>query len=203
MARPRQAILSKRLIFSSALELIDKTGRFTVPELAQRLGVSVSSLYHHVAGRAAVVEGIRGLLAEQIDGADAARPWPERVRRWAESYRAAFAGHPAAIPLLVGQTITDSTTLAAYDTIAEVLTGAGLTGEQVVTAVIMLDTLCLGAALDTAAPTTVWSADGRDSALGRALAAVPVGAEPSRTAFERQLTLIIDSLAEQTAVRSG
>ena len=33
-----------------------------MPELAHKLGVSVSSLYHHVEGRADIVEGIRGLL---------------------------------------------------------------------------------------------------------------------------------------------
>ena len=40
---------------TAALELVDKDGRFTVPELAHKLGVSVSSLYHHVAGRADIV----------------------------------------------------------------------------------------------------------------------------------------------------
>ena len=41
---------------------VDRTGRFTFPELAERLGVSVSSLYHHVKGRADIVEGI------EVDG---------------------------------------------------------------------------------------------------------------------------------------
>jgi hypothetical protein len=44
VARPRQPILSRGLIITTALDLIDRTGRFTLPGLAQRLGVSVSSL---------------------------------------------------------------------------------------------------------------------------------------------------------------
>ena len=39
---------------------------------------------------------------------------------WATSYRDAFAAHPAAIPLLVGQTVSDPVTLGQYDQLAEV-----------------------------------------------------------------------------------
>jgi AcrR family transcriptional regulator len=50
-----------------------------VPELAQKLGVSVSSLYHHVAGRAEIVEGIRGLLAGRFTSIGDDTPWAAGV----------------------------------------------------------------------------------------------------------------------------
>jgi AcrR family transcriptional regulator len=193
VARPRQPILSRDLIITAALDLIDRTGRFTIPDLAQRLGVSVSSLYHHVAGRAAIVEGIRGHLAAMMT-VPTELDWRDAVVHWATSYRDAFAAHPAAIPLLVGQTVSDPVTLAQYDQLAALLQErAGLTGDDLVVAITMLDTVCLGAALDLGAPSEVWAVD-RDSALTRSLGGTP-HAELSRKAFDRQLRLIVTDLA--------
>lgn len=198
MARPRRPILSRDLIVATALDLVDRKGRFTIPELAERLGVSVSSLYHHVDGRAAIVEGIRGLVTATM--APLTEPdWRDAVVRWATSYRDAFAAHPAAIPLLVGQTVSDPHTLAHYERLAELLQDrAGLAGADLVVAITMLDTLCLGAALDLAAPSQVWADGDSDSALTRSLSGTS-HADLSRTAFDRQLQLIVDDLARQAA----
>lgn len=194
MARPHRPILSRELIIATALDLIDRTGRFTLPELAQRLGVSVSSLYHHIEGRASIVEGIRGLLAATMTP-PTEPDWQDAVVHWATSYRDSFAAHPAAIPLLVGQTVSDPSTLAQYDQLAQVLQDrAGLTGADLIVAITMLDTLCLGAALDLGAPPEVWAARDQDSALTRSLAGTS-HEELSRTAFDRQLRLIVADLA--------
>jgi AcrR family transcriptional regulator len=203
MARPHRPILSRELIATAALELVDRDGRFTVPELAHKLGVSVSSLYHHVDGRADIVEGIRGLLTRPLAAAEPAADWQEAVRRWATAYRDGFAAHPAAIPMLVGQTVGNPDTLAQYDRLAAILEDqAGLSGDDLLVAITMLDTLCLGAALDLAAPAEVWTADGRDTALTRALAGAPdPQRDRSRRSFERQLELIIGSLARQVGPR--
>jgi AcrR family transcriptional regulator len=185
------------LIAATALGLVDSDGRFTVPELAHKLKVSVSSLYHHVDGRADIVEGIRGLLTRPLAAVPAIADWQEAVRQWATAYRDAFAAHPAAIPMLVSQTVSNPETLAQYDRLAEILERqAGLHGDDLLVAITMLDNLCLGAALDLAAPPDVWTADQRDTALTRALAAAPDPGR-SRRSFERQLELIIASLARQ------
>ncbi|MDQ4113644.1 MAG: TetR/AcrR family transcriptional regulator, partial [Actinomycetota bacterium] len=54
--RPRKALLDRDRIGATALELVDETGDFTLPELARRLGVQTASLYHHVDGRTGVIE---------------------------------------------------------------------------------------------------------------------------------------------------
>jgi AcrR family transcriptional regulator len=202
VARPHRPILSRDLIVTTALDLIDRTGRFTLPELAQRLGVSVSSLYHHVEGRAGIIEGIRGHLAALMT-APTEPDWQDAVVHWAASYRDAFAAHPAAIPLLVGQTVTDPVTLAQYEQLAEVLQQrAGLTGDDLVVAITMLDTLCLGAALDLGAPSEVWASIDREATLTRSLTGTP-HVDLSRAAFDRQLRLIVDDLARQAAARDA
>ena len=199
--RPHRAILSRELIFGTALDLLDRTGRFTVPELAAKLGVSVSSLYHHVQGRAEIVEGIRGLLAStMIDPQGDPDDWQQAVTGWARRYRDSFAAHPAAIPALVAQTVSDPVTLAQYDAVAGVLERAGHTDDTIVLAITMLDTLCLGAALDLGAPSVIWEVNGRDSALSRALAGATSDVDRSTQAFEIQLGLIVQELANRLAV---
>lgn len=203
MPRPHRAILSRELIFSTALEMTDRAGRFTVPELAQRLGVSVSSLYHHVQGRAEIIEGIRGLMTPSLTSLDANTPWEVAVTDWARAYRDSFAAHPAAIPALVAQTVSAPATLAQYDLIAQVLERAGLSADSIVMAITMLDTLCLGAALDLAAPSVIWQPRGAESALSRALAGADADVDRSRRAFEVQLALIVGELSGRlTAQRS-
>jgi AcrR family transcriptional regulator len=197
VARPHQPILSRELIFRTALELTDRTGRFTLPELAQRLGVSASSLYHHVQGRAEIVEGIRGLMTQPMVPLTEHTSWEGAVTQWARSYRDTFAAHPAAIPALVAQTVTHPATLAQYDAIAEVLERAGLSADSIIMAITMLDTLCLGAALDLSAPSVIWDDDGRDTAMTRAVAGATPGMDRPQHAFEVQLALIVDALSRQ------
>ncbi|WP_395726936.1 TetR/AcrR family transcriptional regulator [Nakamurella sp.] len=197
MPRPSQPILSRDLICRTALKLLDRTGRFTVPELAQKLGVSVSSLYHHVAGRAEIVEGIRGLLAGRFAPLDDDTPWAAGVAAWARSYRDAFAAHPAAIPALVAQTITDRVTLHQYGALAGLLSRAGFGPDEVVLAITMLDTLCLGAALDVGAPSVIWEeSPGLDSPLQTALGRATLGPDRAEKGFELGLSLTIRGLAE-------
>jgi len=192
--RPTQPILSRDLILRAALAQLDRTGRLSVPEVAQQLGVSVSSLYHHVKGRAAIIEGIRGLIVDWDAGDQ--RDWREMVADWARHYRDAFAKHPAAIPALVSQTVSDPAALQQYDALATVLADAGFSARSIVLSVSMLDTLCLGAALDVGAPSDVWAQPlDRQSPLQRAIAATQFENGRSEAAFTLQLAWIIDGMA--------
>ena len=134
MPRPSQPILSRDLIFRTALAKLDRTGGFTIPEIAHKLGVSVSSLYHHVKGRADILEGIRGLMADW-DATTTDLPWQEAVAAWARNYRDSFAKHPAAIPALVAQTITEQSVLNQYESLAAILSDAGFSSRSVVLSV--------------------------------------------------------------------
>ena len=197
MPRPSQPILSRELICRTALKLLDRTGRFTVPEVAQKLGVSVSSLYHHVAGRAEMVEGIRALLAARFAVIADDASWEEGVAAWARSYRDAFAAHPAAIPALVAQTISDPVTLRQYGALAGLLSRSGFGPDAVVLAVTMLDNLCLGAALDVGAPSVIWEDNpALDSPLQTALASTTLGPDRAEQGFELALALTVRGLAD-------
>ena len=67
MGRPPVPLLSTDRIASAAMDLVESTGGFTIPELARRLEVSPSSLYNHVSGRAQVVELLRELAMSEVE----------------------------------------------------------------------------------------------------------------------------------------
>ena len=133
MARPRTPLLSLEKIHTGALELVDELGDFTIPQLAQRLGVSPSSLYHHVQGRPEIINGMRSIIGAQAlagfppgDGS-----WQEQAAAWTRNYRKVLSLHAKAIPLLVGEAVTDSPTLEIYERLAALLAGAGFDDAQV------------------------------------------------------------------------
>ncbi|MFD7105200.1 TetR/AcrR family transcriptional regulator [Streptomyces celluloflavus] len=128
MGRPHTPLLGTDRIIREALAPIDAEGAdaFSLPRLAARLGIRTPSLYHHVTGRAAVVEGVRRLVVEEMDtSAFADRPWDAALTAWARSYRDAFARHPHTIALLATTTISSPATLARYETVLGALARSG------------------------------------------------------------------------------
>ncbi|MFE7663129.1 TetR/AcrR family transcriptional regulator [Streptomyces celluloflavus] len=133
-------------IIREALALIDAEGAdaFSLPRLAARLGIRTPSLYHHVTGRAAVVEGVRRLVVEEMDtSAFADRPWDAALTAWARSYRDAFARH--------------RTARHHHDQLTghprQVRDGPGRARPQRLVAVLTsVEAFLLGSALDLAAP---------------------------------------------------
>lgn len=199
MVRPTTPLLSREQILRAALELLDETGTLGLPKLAKALSVSTSSLYHHVpGGREEVLEGVRGILsaAGMPTTAEPGEAWQEFTRRWATGYRAAYAAHPAVVPLLTAQTVTHPLTLASYETLAEVLHAAGFSDAELLHAITVLDDFVLGSALDAGAPVQVWTDPEReDSALSRAIRAT--SAQPgdrSARAFAWGLDVLLAGL---------
>ncbi len=153
MGRPRTPLLDRERITTAALELVDAQGEFSVPQIARRLGVQTGSLYHHVDGRDGIVELLRERLAEAIDATTLdLRPWDAAMAAWARSYRAAFAAHPRAIPLLMTNPVRAPRVLEHYERAVTLLLDAGFRTADVMPVIIALENMVLGSALDLAAP---------------------------------------------------
>ncbi|WP_426998162.1 TetR/AcrR family transcriptional regulator [Pseudarthrobacter sp. N5] len=102
MARPLKPLISVDAVVTAALGLIDETGDFSLPKLARRIGVSQSSIYHHVSGREEILELVRGrLLSENPYSVPADAGWEEALRQMIRSYRGSFARHPRAESMVV------------------------------------------------------------------------------------------------------
>jgi AcrR family transcriptional regulator len=201
VARPTTPLLAREQVLRAALAQIDATGSLGLPRLARDLGVGTSSLYHHFrGGREEIVEGIRGLLS--ADSMPTER-WPDEdwrafTRRWASDYRAAFAAHPAAVPLMTAQTVSHPVTLASYELLADVLHEAGFGDEDLLHAVTVLDCFVLGSALDAGAPVEVWADTGDPaSTLSRAIAATRAQTgDRSQRSFRLGLEGLLRGLAD-------
>ncbi|MEV0259428.1 TetR/AcrR family transcriptional regulator C-terminal domain-containing protein [Streptomyces sp. NPDC050732] len=201
MGRPRTPLLDRERITTTALELVDVQGDFSVPQIARRLGVQTGSVYHHVDGRDGIVELLRERVAESIDSATLApgRPWDTALTAWARSYRAAFAAHPKAIPLLTTSPVRAPRVLDQYERAVTLLLDTGFALPDVMPVITGLENVVLGSALDLAAPETMWvlADETATPRLAEALAAVPRGR--AERAFELALAGFLAHAREMLA----
>lgn len=210
MVRPRVPMLSVEKIALAALEQIDATGDFSIPHLAERLDVGASSLYHHVEGRAGIIEAVRqhlsagnagALLLDSDSEADGASPdgvdqsdWRAMLRHWARAYVVAMSAHPLALPLMVRESVNDETALGIYESAAQVFAAAGFTSEQTIVVMTLIENLAIGTAVDEAAPVVPWAGDpSRHVALTKALDSVVPGTR-GMLAFEFGVDAIVDAM---------
>ncbi len=121
MARPRTPLLSRERIVAAALRLIDDEGldALSTRRLATELSVSGPSLYNHFATKDELLDAVVDSVIGEVDlsmfgptgptgptgtsagaAGTSATPWPEALRDWARSYRAALAAHPNIVPVL-------------------------------------------------------------------------------------------------------
>ncbi|MFD5769174.1 TetR/AcrR family transcriptional regulator [Streptomyces sp. NPDC127049] len=178
MGRPRRPLLDRERITTTALAVVDELGDLSVPQIAKRLGVQTASVYHHVDGRDGIIELMRERVASAIDTEGLVRgPWESGMAAWARSYRAAFAAHPRAIPLLMTSPVRAPKVLGQYERAVTLLLDAGFALPDVMPVIIGLENLVLGSALDLAAPEAMWEVADETVTprLAAALGAAPEG----------------------------
>lgn len=128
MGRPQSPLLSKRMIVETALALIDEVGleRFSIQQLAKRLGVRGPSIYHYFPAREDVLAAVAGLVLAQVHVPAASdRDWQEWLLQSAVEVYRAVAEHPNVAPLLLaGQ--PSHLTASIFEAALHVLRDAGL-----------------------------------------------------------------------------
>lgn len=198
MGRPSKPLLSTDRIAGAAMDLVNKTGGFTVPELARALKVSPSSLYNHVAGREQIVELLRERAMSDVTlpADDPQRPWTDVVADIMRSYRQSYARYPRLIPLLTAHAVNSDHALTMYNVLAVAFDRAGFDPADTLRAITLIDSFVLGSALDVAAPDEPWQA-GADVGPEFAAALATGSTKPERAddAFEFGITVLLRGLA--------
>jgi AcrR family transcriptional regulator len=197
MARPHTPLLDRDRIAEAAIALVEATGDFTVPALARRLNVQTASIYHHVEGRAGIIELMRTKIGEQTDLQPLdLRPWDVGLAAFARSYRSVFAAHPRLVPLLATTTVRSPLVIAAYERMAVLMHDAGFRPEDALSVLTAIENLIIGSALDLAAPEVMWEIPAGVDAprLAQALAAAPAGSERADRAFELGLSALLSGV---------
>ncbi|MBL3698528.1 TetR/AcrR family transcriptional regulator [Leucobacter luti] len=151
MARPHTPLLSEARILDAVRRLaID--GDFTLAQLARELDVRVSSIYHHVPSKAAIVHLLRRDWITRLRTELGDSLGRDRLTRIVRSY-AGFAGEiPALVPSLITEPLHDDELRWLYEELAETLHGLGVPDERLLPLIGSIDAIVIGAAFDLLAP---------------------------------------------------
>lgn len=147
MARSRaREPLSRQRAIEAAVALADRQGidGLSMRRLAKELGVEAMSLYHHVANKDDILDGMVDAVFAEIEVPADAADWRSAMRDRAVSQRAALLRHPWALNLMESRTSPGSETLRHHDAVIGVGLDAGLDLTLVAHAIALLDAYVYG-----------------------------------------------------------
>ncbi|WP_369182536.1 TetR/AcrR family transcriptional regulator C-terminal domain-containing protein [Streptomyces sp. Y1] len=204
MARPRTPLLNRERIVAAALRLIDEEGldALSTRRLAAELSVSGPSLYNHFATKDEILDAVVDTVIGEVDlsmfGADGP-PWPQALRDWARSYRAALAAHPNIVPVLAQGPGRRPNALRLADAVFGHLVDAGWPRGQATRIGALMRYFVTGSALASFAAGFPADAGVYDAAdyphLGEAHRLAGHGGRVDEGAFETGLEALLDGLA--------
>jgi AcrR family transcriptional regulator len=143
--------LSREQVLGTALALADAEGlaAVTMRRLGKELGVEAMSLYHHVANKPALLDGLVDAVFAEV-APPAGAEWRGALRAHYGSMRAVLGAHSWAIPLLESRATPGLATLARHDAVLGTLRGAGFSVPLVAHAIATLDAFVYGFAVQEA-----------------------------------------------------
>jgi AcrR family transcriptional regulator len=152
-ALQERAPLSRERVLRAAVAIADAggIGVLTIRSLAHELGVKPMSVYHHVANKDEILDGIVDLVFGEIALPSSDGHWRSELRRRALSARHVLSRHPWAIGLMESRTTPGPATLRHHDAIISTLRGAGFSVEMTAHAYALIDSYVYGFALREAA----------------------------------------------------
>lgn len=111
----RREPLTREHILRTAIRVADAEGldALSMRRLAQEVGVEAMSLYHHVANKDAVLDGIADLVVAEIAVPEIRGDWRAEMRKRSTSAHEVFLRHPWAA-LLVGTRVNVGPAMLRY-----------------------------------------------------------------------------------------
>lgn len=130
--RERRRPLSRERVIGAAISLADAHGidALSMRRLAQELGVEAMSVYHHVANKDDILDGIVQVVAEEIELPEPGMEWKAAIRRTAGSAHEVLVRHPWAANLILSGAGSGVARLRYMDGILGVLRGAGFSADM-------------------------------------------------------------------------
>ena len=93
--------------------------------VGRELGVEAMSLYHHVASKDALLDGLADWVFDHIDTPSTSGPWRAGMEARAHSARAVLAAHPWGLGLIESRRSPGPATLRHHDAVLGCLRTAG------------------------------------------------------------------------------
>jgi AcrR family transcriptional regulator len=118
-------------VLRTAVLLADKGGieSLTMRKLAQELGVEAMSLYHYVAKKDDILDGIVDQVVREIDVPSKEADWKTAIRQSAISAHEVLLRHPWACSLTVSTTTVSPARMRYMESLLATLRGAGFSPE--------------------------------------------------------------------------
>jgi AcrR family transcriptional regulator len=138
--------LSRERALAAALALADAGGieSVTMRKVASELGVEAMSLYHHVANKSDILDGMVEMVFGEIDLPPDDTDWKTAMRVRAASARAALTRHPWAISIMDSRTSPGPLTLRHHDAVIGACRRAGFSVEMAAHAFSLIDSYLYG-----------------------------------------------------------
>jgi AcrR family transcriptional regulator len=146
----RRTPLTRDQVLMTAMELADRDGLdgVTMRSVGDALGVQAMSLYHHVANKDAILDGLADLVfAEVLVPEPAGADWRDPVRARMVSLHDAIARHPWSLTLLESRTSPGPASLQQHEGCLAVLRAAGFSVTNAMLAFAVLDAFVFGFAV--------------------------------------------------------
>jgi AcrR family transcriptional regulator len=149
--KPRRVLTRDRVLLGG-VAFADENGiaSLSMRKLGEALGVEAMSLYHHVANKDALLDGMVDLVFGEIDLPAGGADWKTAMRERAQSARQALLRHPWAIALMSTRTSPGPATLRHHNAVIGSLRAAGYSVEMTAHAFSALDSYIYGFALQEA-----------------------------------------------------
>jgi AcrR family transcriptional regulator len=141
--------LSRELVLSGAIAVADAggIGALTIRTLADNIGVKPMSVYHYVANKDDIIDGIVDIVYSEIDLPEPGGDWRTQMRRRAHSVREVLARHPWSTALLQSRLRPGPATLRHHNAFIATLRTAGFSVELTAHAFALIDSYVFGFAL--------------------------------------------------------
>ena len=143
MSRPP---LSPERVVDAASRVADAAGLggVSMRSVGRELGVEAMSLYHHVASKDALLDGLADWVFTRIDTPSTGGPWRAQMEARARSARTVLAAHPWGLGLIESRRSPGPATLRHHDAVIGCLRAADFSVALAAHAFSVLDAYVYG-----------------------------------------------------------
>ena len=115
----RRPALTHDRILDAAVRVADRGGitQVSMRNVGRELGVEAMSLYHHIAGKDALLDGLADRVFTEMELPDPHQPWRAAMVERAASARRALSQHPWALGLIESRRSPGPALLRHHDTV--------------------------------------------------------------------------------------
>lgn len=168
----RRGTLDRESIVAAAAVVADRSGIVGVSmrTVGKELGVEGMSLYHHLKGKAELLDALAAWVFEQITLPPARAEWRPAMEQRAQSARLVLSAHPWAIGMLESRPDPSGQLLRHHDRVLGWLFDAGFSAALATHAFSAVDAFIYGFALSES---TLPFAEGEGAALDYAEEVAP------------------------------